>query len=149
MPIQSLSDSTFRPFSGKQRHQARSRAHCTDERSRSAKIKKRTPKNSWFIQLLFKVGSNFSKIIRPLVQNEAFPLLNNAISAFHLMKNKRTDATLQPTDEAVPFIVETDASDFTIAATLNQNGKPIAFHARILSTLEQRNSAVEKRQLIK
>ena len=52
------------------------------------------------------------------------------------MKNKLADATLQPIDEAVPFIVETDASDFTIAATLNQNGKPVAFHARTLSTSE-------------
>ena len=87
---------------------------------------------------------NFSEIIRPLVQNEAFPLSNDAISAFHLMKNKLADATLQPIDEAVPFTVETDASDFTIAATLNQNEKPVAFHARTLSTSEQRHSAVEK-----
>ena len=60
------------------------------------------------------------------------------------MKNKLAEATLQPIDEAVPFIVETDASDFTIAATLNQNEKPVAFHARTLSTSEQRYSAVEK-----
>ena len=60
------------------------------------------------------------------------------------MKNKLADATLQPVDEAVPFTIETDASDFTIAATLNQNEKPVAFHARTLSTSEQRHSAVEK-----
>ena len=88
--------------------------------------------------------TNFLEIIRPLVQNEAFPLSNDAISAFHLMKNKLADATLQPIDEAVPFTIETNASDFTIAATLNQNGKPVAFHARTLSTSEQRHSAVEK-----
>ena len=87
---------------------------------------------------------NFSEIMRPLVQNKAFPLSNDAISAFHLMKNKLVDATLQPIDEAVPFTIETDASDFTIAATLNQNGKPVAFHARTLLTSEQRHSAVEK-----
>ena len=99
MPIQSLSDSTSRPSSGKRRDQARSRAHCTAERSRSAKIKKRTPKNSWSIQLLLKVVPNFSEIIRPIVQNEAFLLSNDAISAFHLMKNKFAEATLQPIDQ--------------------------------------------------
>ena len=78
-----------------------------------------------------------------MVQNEAFPLSNDAISAFHLMKNKLANATLHPIDEAVPFTVETDASDFTIAANLNQNRKPVAFHARTLSTSEQRHSAVE------
>ena len=60
------------------------------------------------------------------------------------MKNKLAEATLLPIDEAVLFIVETDASNFTIAATLNQNGKPVAFHARTLSTSKQRHSAVEK-----
>ena len=60
------------------------------------------------------------------------------------MKNKLADATLQPIDEAVPFIVETEASTFTIAAILNQNGKPVVFHARTFSTSEQRHSIVEK-----
>ena len=60
------------------------------------------------------------------------------------MKNKLAEATLRPIDKAVSFIVETDASDITIVATLNQNGKPVAFHARTLSTTEQRHSAVEK-----
>ena len=41
------------------------------------------------------------------------------------MKNNLAKGTLQPIDEAVPFIVQTDASDFTIAATSNQNGKPV------------------------
>ena len=91
-----------------------------------------------------KWAPNFSEIIRPLVQNEAFPLSNDAISAFYLMKNKIAEATLQPIDKAVPFIVETDASNFTIAATLNQNGKPVPFHVRALSTSEQRHLAVEK-----
>ena len=52
---------------------------------------------------------------------------------------------MQPIDEAISFIVKTDASDFTIDATLNQNGKPVAFYARTLSTSEQQNSAVEKK----
>ena len=60
------------------------------------------------------------------------------------MKNKLSQATLQPIDEDLPFTVETDASDFAIAATLNQNNKPVAFHARTLSSTEQKHSSVEK-----
>ena len=57
------------------------------------------------------------------------------------MKNKLSQATLQPIDEDLPFTVETDASDFAIAATLNQNNKPVAFHARTLSSTEQKHSS--------
>ena len=58
------------------------------------------------------------------------------------MKDKLTKATLQPIDEAIPFTVETDA--FAISATLNQNGRSVAFHAWTLSNAEQKHSAVEK-----
>ena len=61
------------------------------------------------------------------------------------MKNKLSQATLQPVDEDLPFTVKTDASDFVIAATLNQNNKPVAFHARTLSSTEQKHSYVEKK----
>ena len=40
--------------------------------------------------------------------------------------------------------METDASDFAVAATLNQDGRPVAFHSRTLSPSKQRHSAVEK-----
>ena len=65
------------------------------------------------------------------------------------MKDKLAKATLQPIDEAIPFTVETDASDFAISATLNQNGRPVAFHARTLSNEEQKHSAVEKEAYVK
>ena len=87
---------------------------------------------------------NFSDVIRPLVQNKHYPLPEEAANALQVMKNKLAEATLQPIDEAVPFTVETDASDFAIGATLNQNGKPVAFHARTFSTTEQKHSSVEK-----
>jgi len=88
--------------------------------------------------------SKFSDTIRPLIQTNLFPLSNAALKAFDQIKSKLADATLQPIDEDAPFTVETDASDFAIGATLNQNGKPVAFYARTFSQAEQKHSAVEK-----
>ena len=47
-------------------------------------------------------------------------------------------------DETIPFTVETDASDYAIAATLNQAGRPVAFFSRMLNASERKHSAVEK-----
>ena len=60
------------------------------------------------------------------------------------MKIKLSQAILQPIDKDSPFTVKTDASDFAIAATLNQNSKPVAFYARTHSGTEQKHSSVEK-----
>ena len=60
------------------------------------------------------------------------------------MKNKLAKATLQLINKAVPFSVKTDQSNFTIASTLNQIEKPVAFYARTFFTKEQRHSEVEK-----
>ena len=87
---------------------------------------------------------NYSALIRPLVQTDLFPLSKDALNAFHVIKNKLSQATLQPIDEDLPFTVKTDALDFAIAATLNQNNKPVAFHAWTLSSTEQKHFSVEK-----
>ena len=87
---------------------------------------------------------NFSEILRPLAQNKRYPLPEEATNAYQVTKNKLTEAILQPIDEAVPFTVETDASDFAVGASLNQNGKPVAFHARTFLTTKQKHSSVEK-----
>lgn len=47
-------------------------------------------------------------------------------------------------DEAVPFEVETDAFDSTIAAVLTQARRPVAFFSRTLQGPERRHAAVEK-----
>ena len=59
-------------------------------------------------------------------------MLGDTSNALHSMKSEFANATLQPIDEAIPCTVETNTSNFAIAATLNQNGNQKAFHTRIL-----------------
>ena len=88
--------------------------------------------------------SNYSATIRPLVQTVKLPLDDEAQKALIALKNQLARASLHPVHECIPFTEETDASNFAIAATLNQNRRPVAFHARTLSLTEQRHSAIKK-----
>ena len=46
--------------------------------------------------------------------------------------------------EKIPLVVETDATDTAIAATLNQANLPVAFFSCTLTTTEQKHSSIEK-----
>ena len=87
---------------------------------------------------------NYSATIRPLVQTVKLPLDDEAQKALITFKNQLARASLHPVDESIPFTVETNASDFAIAATLNQNERPVAFHARTMSLTERKHSAIQK-----
>ena len=87
---------------------------------------------------------NYSDKIRPLIQSSSFPLNDDVVSAIDDLKQTLATATLHPISDDLPLTVETDASDFAIAATLNQNDRPVAFHSRTLSACEQKHSAIEK-----
>ena len=78
------------------------------------------------------------------MQTVKLPLDDEARKALIALKNQLARASLHPVDESIPFTVETDASFFAIAATLNQNGRPVAFHAKPLSLTEQKHSTIEK-----
>ena len=54
------------------------------------------------------------------------------------------NAALVTVEAGYPLVIETDASEIAIAATLNQNGRPIAFFSRTLSSHEKHQSSVEK-----
>jgi len=87
--------------------------------------------------------SNYSAKIRPLMK-ASLPLNEDALRAIEIVKQDLASATLQPINKSLPFTVETDASAFSIAAFLNQDGRPVAFHSRTSSPSEHHHSAVEK-----
>ena len=89
----------------------------------------------------------FSEKIRPLADVVSFPLSKEALFAFNALKNELGDVVLSPIDEDAPFVVECDASEVTISASLNQKGRPVAFMSKTLSKSEQGYPAVEKEAL--
>ena len=88
--------------------------------------------------------ATFSNKIRPLIQNNVFPLPENALHAFQNLKVEIENAVARTIDETITFEVETDASDFPIAATLNQARLLVPYFSRSLSETELRHFAVEK-----
>ena len=72
----------------------------------------------------------FSLKIKPLIEsnkNNVFPLSNESAGAFEMLKSELTSACLTCANEGLPFTVECDASNHTLAASLNQDGRPMLF----------------------
>ena len=70
---------------------------------------------------------HFSDKIRPLVDSKTFPLDDDALVAFNSLKKELEQVTLCSIDESLSFVVECDASEVAVSATLNQGGHPVAF----------------------
>ena len=68
----------------------------------------------------------------------------SAERSFEDLKHELEDAAVVTVNYQTPLVVETDASDSAIAATLNQDGRPVAFFSRTLTPSERNHSSVEK-----
>ena len=66
--------------------------------------------------------SNVSEKFQPLLKATTFPLNSEAINAFNLLNIDMELAAFRPIDERILFVVECDASEATLSATLNQGG---------------------------
>ena len=86
----------------------------------------------------------FSEKASALLKATVFPLNEKALQAFNLLKSELTRASLGSIVDDFPFDIETDASDFSIAAVLFQRGKPVAYLSRTLNSSERNSPAVEK-----
>ena len=86
----------------------------------------------------------YSDKIKPLINNCCFPLTDSALETFKLLKSELADVSLGVIDEKEQFVVETDASNVALSATLNQNNRPVAFFSRSLTKSELQHSSVEK-----
>lgn len=86
---------------------------------------------------------NFSAKVKPLTESK-LPLSPEAIECFSKLKTEIIESALASIDNKEIFTVETDASDYAIAATLSQKGRPVAFFTRMLNESERRQPSIEK-----
>ncbi|KAG8180967.1 hypothetical protein JTE90_024716 [Oedothorax gibbosus] len=77
--------------------------------------------------------------------NKHFPLSEATVKAIEAIESDISKASLSSVEDNIPFRVETDASEHTIAATPSQAGRPVAFFSRTLNKYELNHSSKEKK----
>ena len=88
--------------------------------------------------------ASFSEKIHLLTQVRTFPLFDSAIRAFQNLKKDIANSAIAAINPSALLIVETDASDSAISASVRQHGRPVAFFSRTLSKSERRHTTIEK-----
>ena len=73
---------------------------------------------------------DYSDKITALTSANVFLLSPTPLAAFNTLKKELERASLRPIDESLPFVVECDAAEVAVSATLNQDGRPVAFMSR-------------------
>ena len=92
----------------------------------------------------------FSERIRPFnlaVKSNEFTLSETAAQTFDSLKKTLLQCCLSYIRDDIPFQVDCDPSEHTIAATLSQGDRLVAFFARTLSQSEKSYSVIEKEAL--
>jgi len=87
--------------------------------------------------------SKFSEKASPLQHASTFPLDDDSLNSFQRLKDDLVKACLGVIADDLPFEVETDASDFVLAAIVTR-WSAVAFMSRTLTSCERRYPAVEK-----
>ena len=82
----------------------------------------------------------FSDKLQPLINNSSFQMTPEATDSFGALKEDVINSALVTINDNIPLVVESDASEHTLAATLSQNCRPIAFFTRMLSDSEKKLS---------
>ena len=88
----------------------------------------------------------FADKVRPLANANVFPSSKDikALQAFQLLKQELESAALHSIEESKAFVVECDASEVAVCATLDQGDRPVAFMLRTLQGGESHYPAIEK-----
>lgn len=84
------------------------------------------------------------KIAALTAKNVSFPLSMEAVSAFEHLKEEIAGSSISCPNEKGLLVIESDASDVALSASLTQNGRPVAFFSRTLQQHERKHPAVEK-----
>ena len=69
----------------------------------------------------------YSDKTKPLMNNSCFPLTGSVVETFKLLKSELAYVSLGIIKEKEQFVVEADASNVALSATLNQNNRSVAF----------------------
>ena len=89
------------------------------------------------------MNTQFSEQNSAFVVMRVLSLSDGQVKIFKLLKSE-VDSSVVYRVTQEPVVVETEALDYAIAATLLQSGRPVAFFNHTLTNVERRRSAVEK-----